>query len=77
MEAQGFGWALQELWSGRKVYRVGWNGLGQFIRMQFPSKGTKITLPYIYISTKEALLVPWVASQTDLLAFDWQLVEED
>jgi len=30
-----------------------------------------MTLPYIYITTVQGDLVPWLASQTDLLAADW------
>ncbi len=31
----------------------------------------RMTLPYIYMSTVQGDLVPWLASQTDLLAEDW------
>jgi hypothetical protein len=30
-----------------------------------------MTLPYIYMRTSHGDLVPWVASQTDILARDW------
>jgi hypothetical protein len=30
-----------------------------------------MTLPYIYMKTADGNLVPWLASQTDLLATDW------
>jgi hypothetical protein len=32
-----------------------------------------MTLPFIFISTVQGDLVPWLASQTDLLADDWAL----
>jgi hypothetical protein len=34
-----------------------------------------MTLPYLYISTVDGNKVPWLASQTDILALDWQVVE--
>ena len=30
-----------------------------------------MTLPYLYMRTVQGDLVPWLASQTDLLAEDW------
>jgi hypothetical protein len=34
-----------------------------------------MTLPYIFMKTVQGDLVPWLASQTDLLAEDWSVVE--
>lgn len=34
-----------------------------------------MTLPYIFMSTAQGDLVPWLASQTDILATDWQNFE--
>ncbi|WP_400183919.1 DUF2829 domain-containing protein, partial [Klebsiella pneumoniae] len=31
-------------------------------------------LPYIAMKTADEKLVPWLASQTDVLAEDWQIV---
>jgi len=33
-------------------------------------------LPYIMMRTADGSFVPWLASQTDILAIDWQLVAE-
>jgi hypothetical protein len=33
-----------------------------------------MTLPYIFITTVQGNRVPWLASQTDLLAKDWYIV---
>jgi hypothetical protein len=71
MPGQGFGWALGALKAGRFVARDGWNGRGQHLALQVPDEGSKMTVPYIYISTVQGDLVPWVASQTDLLSEDW------
>lgn len=69
-----FGEALDALKDGKKVARKGWNGPNQWLAMQRPDENSKMTLPYIYISTVTGDLVPWLASQTDLLADDWTIV---
>ena len=79
-----FGLALEELKDGNKVARKGWNGKGIFIELQTPTELSKMTSPYIFINTiglqtdNEAApksLVPWLASQTDMLADDWEIVQ--
>lgn len=74
MEQHDFGWALDWLRAGDRVARTGWNGKSMYIEMQFPDDRSKMTLPYIYMKTADNQLVPWLASQTDLLADDWELV---
>lgn len=69
-----FGWALDRLREGESVARSGWNGKGQYLTLQEPDEHSKMTLPYIYITTVDGDLVPWLASQTDLLANDWSVV---
>lgn len=51
--------------------REGWNGKDMYITLQCPDENSKMTQPYVYMKTAEGNLVPWVASQTDLLAEDW------
>lgn len=70
-----FGEALSRLKSGYKVSREGWNGKGMWLHLQVPDKGSKMTRPYIYMYTVDDQLVPWVASQSDLLADDWSVVK--
>ncbi len=79
-----FGIAIENLKSGRKVARKGWNGRGIFIELQTPEANSKMTHPYIFIDTTGLQtenqdapknLVPWLASQTDMLSEDWQLVD--
>lgn len=65
------GGAIAVLRAGGKVTRAGWNGRGQYLQLQVPDEHSKMTLPYVYISTVAGDLVPWLASQTDLLAVDW------
>lgn len=66
-----FGMALDSLNAGRKVARTGWNGKGMWVKLQRPDEGSKMSRPYIYMRTVNGELVPWVASQSDLLADDW------
>lgn len=68
-----FGHALNALKEGQRVTRAGWNGKGQYIEMQRPDAHSKMSRPYLYICTVDGALVPWVASQSDLLGDDWQL----
>lgn len=77
-----FGQAIQELKEGGIVSRQGWNGKGIFIELQVPDKNSKMSSPYIFIDTtglqtenKDApkSRVPWLASQTDMLAEDWEV----
>lgn len=66
-----FSAALLALKTGRRVSRRGWNGKDQWLKLQRPDMNSKMTKPYIYIRTVQGDLVPWLASQTDLLAEDW------
>lgn len=79
-----FGNAIEALKAGSKVKRKGWNGNGIFIQLQVPDEHSKMTQPYIYIDTLGLQTtnpnapkgrVPWLASQTDMLAEDWEVVE--
>ena len=70
-----FGEALKSLKNGHKVARSGWNGKNMWIEVQWPSLGSEMTLPYIYMLTAQGDLVPWLASQTDILAEDWEEVD--
>lgn len=82
--ATDFGWALKKMRHGFAVRRRGWNGKGIFIKMQVPDEHSKMTGPYIYIDTTGLQTdntfaprsrVPWLASQTDMLAEDWEVAE--
>ena len=68
-----FGEALSHLKIGGRAFRKGWNGKGMWIELQRPDKHSKMTLPYIYMKTADNNLVPWLASQTDMLSEDWVL----
>ena len=75
VDSMCFGGALTKLKDGYSVFRLNWNGKGQWLALQKPDEHSKMTLPYIYIYTVQGDLVPWLASQTDLLSCDWMVVQ--
>ena len=85
-----FGWALYKLKEGYKVARKGWNGRGMFIFLVSGSRftvnrapllgiypeGTEINYhAHIDMKTADNMVVPWLCSQTDMLAEDWMVVD--
>lgn len=87
--ALSFGHAIAAMQSGHRVARSGWNGKGMFLYLvpsaSYPAQtgaakaywGDDAKVPYgAYIAMKTAQenVVPWLASQTDMLANDWQVV---
>lgn len=68
------GAAIALMREGVRVTREGWNGPGQYLELQVPDEHSKMTLPYIFITTVQGDRVPWLASQTDILAHDWMPV---
>lgn len=78
--------ALAALKAGKRVGRAGWNGKGMFIFLVPGStfsvnrppllgiypEGEIITYcPHIDMRTADRKIVPWLCSQTDMLADDW------
>ena len=72
MELHDIGWAVNQMREGLAVYRRGWNGQGQFLEIKWPTAGQKCNVPYVYIVTTQGDVVPWLCSQSDLLADDWE-----
>lgn len=83
-----FGQALEAIKSGYRITREGWNGKGMFLFLvngsQFEvnrapllgiyPEGTVINYrSHIDMKTVNGEIVPWVASQSDLLAEDWTI----
>ncbi len=81
--------ALVAIKAGKRVSREGWNGKGMFVFLVSGStftvnrppllgiypEGTRIEYRgHIDMKTVDGQVVPWVASQTDLLAEDWGVV---
>ena len=78
-----FGDAIKALKNGSCVVRRGWNRKGIFIELQVPDLFSKMSSPYIFIDTTglqnnspdaPKSRVPWLASQTDMLAEDWEVI---
>lgn len=85
-----FGKAIEALKSSKKVARSGWNGKGMWLILQSGSEVTvreetcyynaglrDITInPHIDMFTANGEMQPgWLASQADMLAEDWIIVE--
>lgn len=84
-----FGLAIEALKKGHKVARAGWNGKGMFLFLVpgstfqvsrapllgiYPEGTTINYCPHIDMKTADEKVVPWLASQTDVLAEDWAIV---
>jgi hypothetical protein len=84
-----FSEALEAIKLGSKVAREGWNGKGMFLFLVPGSKFTVNRAPllgiypegteieyhaHIDMKTAQGYVVPWIASQSDLLAEDWNIV---
>jgi hypothetical protein len=72
-EHRGIGWAVAALRRGGRVARAGWNGKDMWLELQVPDSRSKMTEPYVYMKTAQGGLIPWLCSQADLLAIDWEL----
>ena len=84
-----FGEALAALKDGQKVAREGWNGKGMFLFL-VPGSTFTVNRPpllgiypegasinyhaHIDMKTAQDTVVPWLASQTDVLAEDWSIL---
>lgn len=69
MKPFNFGEAIERLKRGEQVCRSGWNGKGMYLFYVNYMEGS--WLPFIAMKTVDGKLVPWLASQTDILAEDW------
>jgi len=73
--SRDIGWTIEQLRNGQKVCRSGWNGKNMHLELQVPDEDSKMTLPYVFMCTAQGDLVPWLCSQTDLLATDWEIAK--
>ena len=83
-----FGMAIEALKRGLKVARAGWNGKGMWLFLIQGSndiaklhgygfgeyQGEPTFRDAIFMKTVDNQLVPWTASQTDVLSDDWVVV---
>lgn len=82
-----FSQALNHIKNGIKMQRVGWNGKGMFVFLVPGStfvvnrppllgiypEGTEVSYhAHVDMKTADGQIVPWLCSQTDMLAEDWQ-----
>ena len=83
VDGLSFGLAIEALKKGHRVARAGWNGKGMWL-LYIPTSHWETTrhtetldgLPWIGMKTADDKFVPWLASQTDVLADDWSVVVE-
>ena len=87
----GIGWAVKQMQNGQRVRRSsGWNGKDMFLFLVPGSlfnvnrppllgiypEGTPIEYQaHVDMKTANGTIVPWLCSQSDLLAIDWELAE--
>lgn len=79
-----FSEALTAVKAGSKIQREGWNGKGLWVELQrFAYTDTMVitrALDYLTLSYPpcdtypSGAVVPWLASQTDILASDWTVL---
>lgn len=82
-----FGQAIETLKQGGRVSRKGWNGKNQYIELACNisytnASGDVVNVEHDAIGNKAIAFVGtsgiqlgWLASQADMLADDWQIVE--
>lgn len=82
------GWALKQMHDRARVRRAGWNGKGMFLFL-VPGSEFQVNRPpllgiypegtwikyhaHVGMKTATGDIVPWLCSQTDLLATDWEI----
>lgn len=67
--AMSFGLAIEAAKKGALIARAGWNGKSKFVYFKhYPSQ------PYLVMKTAQDQLVPWLASQSDMLDDDGEIV---
>lgn len=82
-----FGLAIEAAKKGMKIARAGWNGKNQYVELAtcigYKDPQGNVTNPYHKAIGNKALAfvgtsgvqLGWLASQADMLADDWQIVE--
>ena len=83
-----FGLAIEAAKMGKRIARKGWNGKGMYVFLademdfhtyadlsEFEESGVKV-LDCLCMRTADGSICPgWLASQSDILADDWHIVE--
>lgn len=83
----GIGWAVEQMRAGQRVRRAGWNGKEMWLTIipgdREPRElaaglaigsgwGEMKMSPYVVMKTAGGEFIPWLCSQADLLATDWE-----
>lgn len=81
-----FGDAIASMKAGKRVAREGWNGKGMFLflvngstftvnrepLLSIMGEGSQVQYhAHIDMKTAQGYIVPWLASQADMLSEDW------
>lgn len=84
-----FGDAVAALKRGERVMRSGWNGKGMYLflvpgsvfavnrepLLSMLGEGTRVEYhAHIDMKTAQGYVVPWLASQVDILSEDWEII---
>lgn len=80
-----FGEATERALAGSKIMRSGWNGKSMYLftvaggSWYFDTDVDGVdgldTLPFLCMKTADNKLVPWLASQSDVLSNDWEVLQ--
>ena len=75
IEGMPFGIALELLKKGYSIARMYWSE-DVFLSMQVPDEHSKMTHPYIYVTSRFGR-VPWCITHVEMLANDWFVREKE
>lgn len=86
-DGMSFGLAIEVAKKGKKIARAGWNGKNQFVELAYcisykNNAGEVVNVNHCNIGNKalafagtSGVQLGWLASQADMLADDWYIVE--
>lgn len=66
--------AVLAMREGARVARPGWNGKGMWLFLVEAVDSYPPRQAYVAMKTAQDTIVPWLCSQSDLLAEDWEIV---
>lgn len=87
MNEMSFGAAIEAVKNGKRIARSGWNGKNQYVELATSisyknATGEVVNADHCSIGNKALAFVGtsgvqlgWLASQADMLANDWRIVE--
>ncbi len=75
LKKQLFGKAIEYMKLGKSVRLPHW-GDDVFISIQVPDTNSKMTAPYMYVTSRYGL-VPWIPTIIEMLSEEWQIIGVD